>query len=160
MHMLVLADLQEQIEFLGEQRVVILQPETKERKRLDGRTAAHDHFRASSRQQIERCEALKYPYRVGGAQNRDSAGETDTVRSCRRCSENDRGSGIEELPTVMFPDAKAVQARLIGVYDLFDKLLQTVLRPYSKTRVIESGREAVNPYLHLSASCSRAYAWR
>src|SRR5712692_317887 len=78
--MLVLANLQKQIEFLGEERVVVLQPEAEERKRFDGRAAADDHFRASLRQQIERGELLKYAYRVCGTQNGDSAGETDPVR--------------------------------------------------------------------------------
>ena len=154
--MLVLADLQEEIEFLGEERVIVFQPETKERKRLDGRTAAHDHFRAPSRQEIERREALKDSDRVGRAEDRDRARETDAPRPCRRGRENDSGSGIEELPTMMFPDAKAVQARLIGVDDLFDEVLQTVLRAHRTTGVVERGREAVDPYLHGTLERMRA----
>jgi hypothetical protein len=108
MHMLVLANLQKQIEFLGEQLVIVLQPKAEERKRLDGRTAAHDHFRASLRQQIDRGELLKYAYRIGCTENRDRAGETDTLRSGRCRSENDRRSGIEELPAMVFTNAKGV----------------------------------------------------
>jgi len=92
---------------------------------------------------------LKYSYGVGGTQNRDSAGETDTTCSCRRCSENDGGSGVEELPAVMFTDAKGVQAHLIGMFDLFDEVSQTVRRAHSKTAVVERGCETVNPNLHL-----------
>jgi hypothetical protein len=102
------------------------------------------------RQQIERGEALKYPHRVGCAQNRDGAGETDATRSRRR-TENDRGGGIEELPTMVFADAKDVQADPIGVFDPLDKVSQTVLRAHGKTAVVESGCEAVNSDFHQGA---------
>jgi hypothetical protein len=112
---------------------------------------AHNHFPTSLRQQIDGGELLKYSHRVGGTQNRDSAGETDTLRSCRRCSENDRRSGIEELPAVMLTHAKGVQSHLIGVFDLFDEVAQTVRRAYRKTAVVESGCEAVDSNLHFSS---------
>ena len=126
--MLVLADLQEQIELLGKERVVVLQPEAEQRKGLDGRAAADDHLRPALRQQIEGGELLKHPHRVGGAQDRDGAGETDALGSGRRRAENDRRGGIEELPAVVFADAKDVQADLIGVFDLFDQVAQPVRR--------------------------------
>ncbi len=149
MHMFVLANLQKQVEFLCEQRVIVLQSKAEERKRFDGRTSAHNHFRASLRQQIDRGELLKYPYRIGCTENRDSAGETDTARPCRCRSENDRGSGVEELPAMVFADAKGVQAHLIGVLDLLDELSQTVRWTHGDAAVVERGCEAVNPNLHL-----------
>src|SRR5216683_6948395 len=106
MDVLVLANLQKQIEFLGEERVVVLQSKAEERKRFDGRTPAHNHLGASLGQQIERGEVLKYPHGIGGAQNRDGAGETDAMRPRGRCAENDRRGGIEELPTMVLADAK------------------------------------------------------
>ena len=51
MHMLVLADGQQQLELLLEEGVVVLQPESEERKRLDGRPTANDHLCAARRQQ-------------------------------------------------------------------------------------------------------------
>src|SRR6266850_5294117 len=151
MHVLVLANLQKQIEFFGEERIVVLQSKAEERKRFDGRPPAYDHLRASLRQQIERGEALKYPHRIGSAQNRDSAGETDAMCSRRRCAENDGRRGIEELTTMVFTDAKDIQAHLIGVFDLLDQVSQTVLRAHGKTAVVESGGEAVNSDLHQGA---------
>ena len=56
LHMLVLADREQQPELLLEQRVVVLQPESEERKRLDGRPTTDDHLRTSAREQIESRE--------------------------------------------------------------------------------------------------------
>jgi hypothetical protein len=69
------------------------------------------------------------------------------VRSCRRRSENDRGGGIEVLPTVVFADAKHVQANLIGVFDLFDQVAQTV-RVDCKACVVVCRCEAIDANLH------------
>src|SRR6266853_3818086 len=105
MDVLVLANLQKQIKFFGEERVVVLQSKAEERKRFDGRTPAHNHLRSSLREQIERREALKDANRVGGTQHRDGAREADAVRSRRGCCEDDGRSGIKELPAVVFTDA-------------------------------------------------------
>src|SRR5258708_7005596 len=45
----VVADLQQQLELLGEQRVVVVEVEAEQRKRLDRRSAAHDHLGAAAR---------------------------------------------------------------------------------------------------------------
>ena len=52
MAVLVLPDLQQQIELLGKERVVILQPQAEQRKGLDERTPAYDHLRPALRQKI------------------------------------------------------------------------------------------------------------
>jgi hypothetical protein len=65
-----------------------------------------------------------------------------------------RESRIEELPAMVFADAKGVEAHLIGVFDLLDELSQTVLRADGKAVVVESGCEAVNADLHPGARCS------
>ena len=62
---LVLTDLQEQVELLRKKRIVVLQFQAEQRKRLDERTAAYDHLRPALRNKIERGEVLKHPYRVG-----------------------------------------------------------------------------------------------
>ena len=68
------------------------------------------------------ANSLKDPHRIGRAQDRDGTRETDALRSGRRRSENDRWGGIEELPTVVFPDSKYVQTNLIGMLDLFEQV--------------------------------------
>ena len=65
MDVLVLADLQEQIELLCKERVVVLQFQPEQRKRLDERTSAYDHLRPALRKKIEGGEVLKHPHRVG-----------------------------------------------------------------------------------------------
>ena len=62
---LVLTNLQEEIEILGKQRVVVLEAQAEQRKRIDERPAAYDHLRPALRKKIEDGEVLKYPYRVG-----------------------------------------------------------------------------------------------
>jgi hypothetical protein len=111
----VLTDLQEEIELLGKKRVVIFQSQAEQRKSLDERTPAHDPLRPAVRQKIEGGELLKHPHRVGCAQDRDGTRETYAVGPCRGCAENDRRSGVEELPAVVFPDSKGVETDLIGV---------------------------------------------
>ena len=89
---LVVTDLEQQFELLGEQRVVVLEPEPEQRKGIDEGAAADDHLCSALRDEIECGEILEYAYRVGGAEDRYSAGEPYAARSCRGRSENDRRS--------------------------------------------------------------------
>jgi hypothetical protein len=148
MHVLAFANLQQQIEFIGEECVMVLQSKAKEREGFDGRSPAHDHFGASVRQEIDRGEILKDPHRIGSAQDGDGAGQANALRSGSRGAENDCGSGVQELPTVVFTDAKRIQTDLIGVLDLLDQIAQTLLWTHRATAVVKGGREAVNTYLH------------
>jgi hypothetical protein len=116
--MLVRADCQQQLELLLEQGVVVLQPESEKRKRLDGRPTIDDHLRTSAREQIEGGEVLKGAHRVLGAQHGDRAGQTNTLRPCRGGAEDDGWSRIQELATVVFTNAKRVEADRVGVFDL------------------------------------------
>ena len=66
------------------------------------------HFCPALRKKIKGGKILKHPYRIGRAQDRDSARETDALRSCRRRSENDRRRGIEVVATVVFANSKYI----------------------------------------------------
>jgi hypothetical protein len=148
MHMLMLPNRQQQIEFLSKEGVIVLQPESEERERFDGRTTADDHLRASSRQEIQRGEVLKDAHRVLSAQHGDRAGQTDALRACRCGSENHRRRGIEKLPAMVFTNTKRVQPYLVGVFDLLDELSQTVRRIHCSAVLVERGRETVDANLH------------
>ena len=150
--MLVLADGQQQIELLLEQGVVVLQPESEERKRLDGRPTSDDHLRASAREQIEGGEVLKGAHRVLGAQHGDRAGQTNTLRPCRGGAEDDGRSRIQELATVVFTNAKRVQADRVGMFDLLDQLSQTIRWIQRATVLVERRRKTVNTHLHRCTS--------
>jgi len=64
---------------------------------------------------------LKGAHRVLGAQHGDRAGQTNALRPTRG-AENDGRSRIQKLATVVFPNAKRVQADLVGMLDLLDQL--------------------------------------
>ena len=84
---------------------------------------------ARPREQIEGGEVLKGAHRVLGAQHRDRAGQTNAVRPCRGGTENDRRRGIQKLTTVVFANAKRVQADRVGMFDLLDQVSQTIHPP-------------------------------
>ena len=63
--MLVLTDLQEEIEFLGKERVVVLESQAEQRKRLDERAPADDYLRPALRKKVEGGEVLEHTHRVG-----------------------------------------------------------------------------------------------
>src|ERR671911_939804 len=85
MDVLIVTNLQKQIEFLCEKRVVVVQSQAEQGKCLDERPTAHNHLRPTLRQKIKGCEFLKNSNGVGGAQYRYSTGETYTLRT-RGCS--------------------------------------------------------------------------
>ena len=58
-------NLVEQIELLSKKRVIVLEFQAEQWKRLDERTATYNHFRPALRKKIEGGEVLKHPYRVG-----------------------------------------------------------------------------------------------
>jgi hypothetical protein len=145
---LVLAKLQQQIELFSKQRVVVFEPEAEERKRFDRRTAADDHLRAPSRQQIDRREVLEDAHRVLRAQHRDGAGQPDALRARRGGAENHRWRGIEKLPAMVFTDAEDVQSCLVSVLDLLDELPETLGGIHGQAVLVECGGEAVNPNFH------------
>jgi hypothetical protein len=122
MHMLVLPDREEQVELLREQRIVVFEPQPEQWKRVDERAAAHDHFRAPLRQQIEGREILEHTDRIGGTEHGDRARQPDALRACGCRREDDRGRGIEVVLAVVFPDAEDIQTYLIGMFNLRDKV--------------------------------------
>ena len=102
------AKLQQQFELLREQRVIVVEVETKEGKGLDERAATGDDLRAALGDQVEGCELLKDADRVGGAQHGDRAGKADALGKCCAGSEDDGRSRVKKFGPVMFADTKHV----------------------------------------------------
>jgi len=125
---LVVADLEQQLQFFGEQRIVVLEPVPEERERIDKGSPPDDHFGASVRQQIESGKVLEHPHRVCGAENGDGAGESDSLRASGRGGKDDGGSGIKKVLAVMLANAEHVESSLIGVLDLGDEIVQALRR--------------------------------
>jgi hypothetical protein len=80
-HFGVFPDFQEKLEFFRKERIVVFKTQPEEGIRLNERTATGDNFGAAPGDQVESRELLKNANRVGGAENRDCAGETDIFRA-------------------------------------------------------------------------------
>lgn len=90
----VLADVEEQIEFFGEERIVIFELQAEERVGLDEGAAAGDNFRAAMGDEIESGEFLEDAHGIGGAEHGDGAGKADLFGARSGGGENDGGSGV------------------------------------------------------------------
>jgi hypothetical protein len=114
------AQLQQQLEFFGEQLVVVAQVVTEERERLDERATAGHDLRAAVRDEIERGEILEDTYGVIRAQNRDRARQADVLGAgCGGGQRHGRrGDGV--VGAVVFADAEDVEAELIRQLDLLE----------------------------------------
>src|SRR5213079_814448 len=105
---LVVTDLEQQVELLGEQFVVVLEPVSEQWERVHEGAAADHHLRAALREQIERGEVLKDPHRIRRAEDGYSAGEADATRPRRGGGENHGRGGIEEVLAMMLADAEHI----------------------------------------------------
>ena len=122
------ADFEQQIEFLVEQRIVIAKVEAEKRERFGKRAAPDDQFGAPARNQIERGIRLEDPHRIGGAQNRDRARQANVFGARRARRQNDRRRRIEIFAAMMFANAKNIQARRIRAFDAFEQIVERTLR--------------------------------
>ena len=147
---LVVADRQQEVQFLGEQRVVVFQVVAKERKRLDRRAAADDHLGAPLGQQVERRELLEEAHRVRCAQHGHCAGQADTSGSCCRGGQDDARGRVEEVAAVVLADAKDVQADLVSALNALEQLAQSNFRAGGEAGVVERSGETIDSDLHLS----------
>ena len=77
------------------------------------------------------------------------------LRPCRGGAEDDGRSRIQELATVVFTNAKRVQADRIGMFDLLDQLSQTIRWIQRATVLVERRRKTVNTHLHRCTSEER-----
>ena len=86
--------------------------------------AAPPPFRRVPRQEIERGELLKDTDRVGGAQHRDGARQTNATGACSGGAENDRRRRIQVLLPVVLADPKDIETDLVRMLNLFDQVAQ------------------------------------
>jgi hypothetical protein len=149
-HVLVFLDLEQQVEILGEQRVVVLEPEPEQRERFREGAAPDDDLRSPVGDQVERGELLEDAHRVGGAQHRDRARESDAFRARRRGREDHRGGRVEEVGAVMLADAEHVEADGVRVRDPIDEESQRLRRGDlpSVAVFLQDASEAVDADLH------------
>ena len=91
----VFAEGEEEVEFFGEEIVVVFELEAEEREGFDEGAAAGDDFGAAVGDEVEGGELLKDAHGVGGAEDCDGAGEADLRCACGCGGEDDCGCGVE-----------------------------------------------------------------
>ncbi len=80
----VFAEGEEEVEFFGEEGVVVFELEAEEREGFDEGAAAGDDFGAAVGDEVEGGEFLEDADGVGGAEDGDGAGEADVFGARRR----------------------------------------------------------------------------
>ena len=112
--------LREEVEFVFEERLVVVQVEAEERERLRERAAPEDHLRAPVRDGAERGETLEHADRIVGAEDRHRRAEVDALRAARNRGEHDLRRRDREVGAVMLADPDEVDPQLVGEYRLLD----------------------------------------
>ena len=117
---------EQEVEFFGEEGVVVFELEAEEGVGLDEGAAAGDDLGASLGEEVEGGELLEDADGVGGAEDGDGAGEADAFGAGGGGGEDDGGGGVEVLGAVMLADAEDVEADLVGEFDLFEQVAEAV----------------------------------
>ena len=155
------ADLQQQVELLGEQRVVVVEVEPEQRERLGERSAPDDEVDASLGDQVERGELLEHPDRVGGAEHGHRAAQPDPRRARGRGTEDHRRRRVVVLRAVVLADPERVQARGVRERDLLQQVLDALLGPdHPLGRGIgDRGDETVDADVHVCSGLNVRSRW-
>lgn len=145
-----LAEFQEQVELFGEQVVIGAGVEAEQRKGFSERASPDDDFGASPGNQVQRREFLENPYRVGCAQHRHRARQTDLARPGGGGRKNDGRRGIEKLGAMVLADAEDVEPDTVGGFNLVKQIRHAIGRGRKQTgrRVGKDGCKAVDAYFH------------
>lgn len=120
-----IAELEEQVELLGEELVVVLSVIAEEWIGLDEGAAADDDLGASLGDEIEGGEVLEDADRIVGAEDGYGGGETDVLGARSGGGEQDCGRGGDVLFAVVFADAVDVDTGGISEFYLFEELVDT-----------------------------------
>jgi hypothetical protein len=121
-HRLIFANLQQQIELLGEELVVVRQRVAEQGKRLGERPSAYHQFGPSIGQQIEGDEVLEYPDRICRTEHDDRARQLDRLRATGDCRKNDFRSRRCHVGPVMLADGIDLEAEFVGELGLLNHL--------------------------------------
>ena len=116
------AQREQQVELLGEQRVVVVEVVAEERERLDERAPPGHDLRAAAGQQVERREVLEDAHGIVGAEHGDRAREPDAARALGGGREDDGRRGHGEVGAMVLADPEDVEADLVGELDLLDQV--------------------------------------
>ena len=145
-----LAKLQEQVELLGEEFVICPCVQAEERKGLAERTTTDDKLGAPSGNQVEGRELLEESYRIGGAQYRYRARQSNLAGARRCCRKYDCRCGIEKFGAMMFADAEYVEPDPVGDLYFLKKIGHAVgrRRELSRRRIRKDRGKTVDTNFH------------
>ena len=110
----VFAEGEEEVEFFGEEVVVVFELEAEEGEGFDEGAAAGDDFGAAVGDEVEGGELLEDSDGVGGAEDGDGAVRRMCFGAGGGGGEDDGGGGVEVLGAVVLADAEDVEADLVG----------------------------------------------
>jgi hypothetical protein len=149
-HLGFVADAQQQLELLAEERVIVGEVEAEKREGLGEGAAAHHQVDPAPGDEVEGRELLEHPHRVGSAQHRHSAAEADALRAGSRGREQDCWRGVVVLAAVVLADAEGVEPDPVGECDLLQEVFDALGRPdhVAGGRVGHGGDEAVDAQVH------------
>ena len=126
--MRLLAQLEQQLELLGEQLVVVVEVVAEQGEGLDERAAPGHDLGAPARQQVDLGELLKDAHRVIGAEYGHRARQADPLGLHRDRRQHHRRRGHEEVRAVMLADREHVEPELVGELGLLDQVAHALLR--------------------------------
>ncbi len=118
------ADLEQELELLGEERVVVFELEAEEGEGLDEGSAASDNLGASIGNEVEGGELLEDADRVSGGEDGDGGVEADAFGARGGGGQDNGGGGVKELGAMVLADTEGIEADLIGEDDLLDEVLE------------------------------------
>jgi hypothetical protein len=143
-------DLEQEPELLIEELVIVAQIETEERIRFRKRTASGYDLGTPLRDEVERREFLKDPYRIGGAQDGHGTRQTNSLRAGGSRGKQDNGCGIEEFLTMMLSDSKDIEPNAISGLDFLEKIPEAHhgINLGTGDWIASRGDEAIDPNFH------------
>jgi hypothetical protein len=100
--------------------------------------------------QVQSGKFLKDSDWVRRAENGHGACKANVFCARSRCAQDDRRSRIHELTTVVFPDAKDIEANLVGQGNLIQQIVHALdsANGQTRSRVRDDCSEAVDADLH------------
>ena len=117
-HALLVPQLDQQVQLLGEQRFVVVEIMAEQRKGFDEGTAARHDLRPAAGELVEGREILEDADGVVRAQHGDGAREDDALRARDGGGQHHRGGGDGVVGAVMLAEAEDIEPHLIGEFDL------------------------------------------
>ena len=104
----------EEVEFLLEQRLVLVEVVAEQRERLGERATPENHLRATARRGVEGGEPLEDANRVVGTEHRHRRAEPYSLRPAGDGREQDFRRRDGEVGPVVLADAEEVNAHRVG----------------------------------------------